>query len=369
MKKGTFLTTIIGMAIFYIGLIACDKNDEEEVDSLSSLLVGTWMMDEGDSQTFVRFNSNGTGVRCFEYQGKEEERSSFTYTYNSNKRELILNMEDEIYVCTIVNINPGKALTLKDSDGTYTFSSINGYDISCVNVVGKWKALESGGHTLTDTEIIINFNADRTYTWNVSYSNPSAVPSRTVGQYDYSSSDRTIKVQGKMTLGSLGTYDVSSSYSIVELTDTRLHIRSNDGMSTDMILMRLEDGGDIEDWAYDKLPVGTKISWDGYYLIANNATHYSEGANNIIINSSNSIKSSWSITTGTYTYRKTGVNMAELNFKVSQSIPGNTRLFTYNVKLKFTGKDKFEMTGAKYVDSSLTGNTGTLELHCNGMIE
>ena len=78
-------------------------------------------------------------------------------------------------------------------------------------------------------------------------------------------------------------------------------------------------------------------------------------------------RSSWSVDWGTYTYTKTGDNTAKLSFSIVQSVVGNVRSFQYTTTLTFSKSNEFEMTGTKFVFSTLTGST-LCELHCTGTL-
>lgn len=127
------------------------------------------------------------------------------------------------------------------------------------------------------------------------------------------------------------------------------------------------DGDDEGGGAPETLKVGTKISWSGSYTIGSRGP-YSEGNQSITILEDGKCSSSWSGTPGTYSYSKTGPDEATLRFSVSQYVVGSSNYFSYNVKLKFTGGNKFEMTGSKYVYKSVANVSSNCALTCTGTI-
>lgn len=133
---------------------------------------------------------------------------------------------------------------------------------------------------------------------------------------------------------------------------------NNDEKESDLVG---NDGG----WAPESIAIGRTIKWSGAYSI--NGERYSEGEQYIEIMNATDCKASWSRDWGTYTYEKTDKNEATLSFSVAQYVTGNVRSFQYTVKLKFTKQGEFEMTGTKYVISSLTGTT-IGKMHCTGII-
>ena len=117
--------------------------------------------------------------------------------------------------------------------------------------------------------------------------------------------------------------------------------------------------------APEDLPAGTTIEWSGYYLVCDN--RYGEGTQQLTILNETDCRSSWSVDWGTYTYTKTGDNTAKLSFSIVQSVVGNVRSFQYTTTLTFSKSNEFEMTGTKFVFSTLTGST-LCELHCTGTL-
>lgn len=92
------------------GFAACGDDDEE--DTVSSEIVGTWV---ADSYTTITFNSNGTGYVTETYNG-ETETYNFTFTYNAETGILKVTEDGETVTMTNVKIH-GNTLTYVDEEG------------------------------------------------------------------------------------------------------------------------------------------------------------------------------------------------------------------------------------------------------------
>lgn len=113
------------------------------------------------------------------------------------------------------------------------------------------------------------------------------------------------------------------------------------------------------------LPSGTIIKWDGHYT--SGGKQYAEMNAQLTILNETDCLSNWSRDWGTYTYTKTGKNTARLSFSVAQMLSSSVRTFQYTTTLTFTNGNQFEMTGTRFVYSTITGSA-TAELHCTGSI-
>lgn len=113
MKTFRFFAALM-LAVVCVGLSSCNKDDEDEKFD-NSLLVGTWVADDGATE--ITFKADGTG-----FEIDEKETDKFTYTFDAKTMILALNYEKpdttgESQFSAKVEINGDK---LKVGDSVYT---------------------------------------------------------------------------------------------------------------------------------------------------------------------------------------------------------------------------------------------------------
>lgn len=86
MKTFRFFAALM-LAVVCVGLSSCSKDDEDDnIDN--SLLVGTWISDNGVYE--YTFNADGSGS---EYNDEFNVTTKFTYTFNTKTKMLIIKFE------------------------------------------------------------------------------------------------------------------------------------------------------------------------------------------------------------------------------------------------------------------------------------
>lgn len=112
MKTFRFFAALM-LAVVCVGLSSCNKDDDEKNDN--SLLVGTWVADDGATE--ITFKADGTG-----FEIDEKETDKFTYTFDAKTMILSISFEKpdtngEKHFSVKIEINGDK---LKVSDMVYT---------------------------------------------------------------------------------------------------------------------------------------------------------------------------------------------------------------------------------------------------------
>lgn len=134
-----FMAMALFVAMLSLSFTACSDDDDDEGGSPSKSIVGTWVQESVDeyeeygqtvietsTTTFV-FKANNKGERTFETLCEYEDDgpsldvdgpTSFSYSYDSETRELIIMYSDYIerYTATVMN----DRLLLEDKNG-YNF--------------------------------------------------------------------------------------------------------------------------------------------------------------------------------------------------------------------------------------------------------
>lgn len=112
MKTFRFFAALM-MAVVCVGLSSCSKDDED--NNGNSLLVGTWVADDGATE--ITFKADGTG-----FEIDEIGTDKFTYTFDTKTMTLTLDYEkpdtnDEKHFSVKIEINGDQ---LKVGDMVYT---------------------------------------------------------------------------------------------------------------------------------------------------------------------------------------------------------------------------------------------------------
>ncbi len=144
------------------------------------------------------------------------------------------------------------------------------------------------------------------------------------------------------------------------------------GCSDDDEKINLDEGvsqNKKEEYAPDKLQIGTYVNWWGVQII--NGERYSEAPqtapNCIRILNSTDCLANWSDDWGTYSYTKTGKNNATLSFSIVQSVLGHVRHFNYTLYLKFKNEKSFDVSGHCSMFSTMNGSI-YYSLDCVGVL-
>ena len=127
MKKISFISMLLIIAIMGCGIMSCNDDDKENDNSTS--IVGTWVDYEyfypSEDGYWFTFRSNGTGTY-------EEMKKTYDFTYKVKGNVLVLSKEkgyDEIYHFVIT-----------DDDKLYLYATDTGeldFILSRVNGAGK----------------------------------------------------------------------------------------------------------------------------------------------------------------------------------------------------------------------------------------
>lgn len=122
MKTLRILTTWLIVLVSF-SITSCSKDNEDDSDSTS--IVGTWLYDEDEYVITLKLNKNGSFVETYEeyYNGKwETDTSRGTYEYEGNILTFYYD-DGYTYSVTVISVT-SKVLKINDEKDITTYNKI-----------------------------------------------------------------------------------------------------------------------------------------------------------------------------------------------------------------------------------------------------
>ena len=109
---------ILSVLTMTMGFISCSDDDKEDFSSI----VGTWAYEEKGYYEEITFKSNGTFIiESEEYYRDEWDSYTDKGSYELDGNKLIVFIDDEISIVTIVSLTSTKLVLIDDEGDSITY--------------------------------------------------------------------------------------------------------------------------------------------------------------------------------------------------------------------------------------------------------